>query len=86
MTNLEECIDGIKTNDLKKLRDFMGDVSFGHGLYEAIDNYYNGKTKTPNTAVIKASCGQEMTLELGDIDKNQDINEVTIREVTYTPK
>lgn len=39
-----------------------------------------------NEAVIKASCGQKMTLELNEIDKNQDISEVTIRGVTYVPK
>ena len=38
-----------------------------------------------NTAVIKASCGQSVTLDLEGIDNNQDIDEVTIRGVRYTP-
>lgn len=38
-----------------------------------------------NIVTVKATCGQEMTLELDNIDKNQDISEVTIRGVRYTP-
>jgi len=56
-------------------------TDFSQG-YEIVDG---PEPDIPNTAVVKASCGQEMTLELDNIDKNQDISEVTIRGVKYAP-
>ena len=85
MTNLEEMLEDCTKKQLQDLRVLTGGwCSGGFGLYAAIRDY-NGKIRNPNAVVLKAECGQEMTVSLESIDESQTISEVTVRGVKYVP-